>query len=111
MVPPARILRAIGSGQRKSRVLCAVGVHAACSGADKPSETTMANPRPEKPRPPGNSANPTAGDRGMPPTEHRLQAMKEQDDSIIPVTKPEDDVMDVLAEFETGLESLKALYV
>lgn len=47
----------------------------------------------------------------MPPTEHKLRAMKDQDDSIIPVTKPEDDVMDVLAEFETGLESLKALYV
>src|SRR5262245_14737334 len=46
----------------------------------------------------------------MPPTDHKLRAMKEQDD-IIPATKPEDDVMDVLAEFETGLESLKALYV
>src|SRR5262245_32630948 len=47
----------------------------------------------------------------MPPTEHKLHAMKDQDDSIIPATKPEDDVMEVLSEFETGLESLKALYV
>jgi hypothetical protein len=35
--------------------------------------------------------------------------MQDQE-NIVPPTKPDDDVLDVLAEFESGLESLKALY-
>jgi chromosome segregation ATPase len=35
--------------------------------------------------------------------------MQEQE-NIVPPAKPDEDVLDVLAEFESGLESLKALY-
>jgi chromosome segregation ATPase len=35
--------------------------------------------------------------------------MQEQE-NIVPPTKPDEEVLDVLAEFESGLESLKALY-
>jgi chromosome segregation ATPase len=47
----------------------------------------------------------------MPPTQRNAPSAGAATDGIVPVNPPEDDILDVLSEFETGLESLKALYV
>jgi chemotaxis protein histidine kinase CheA len=61
--------------------------------------------KPRKPKPSGEKA----GDGDMPPTDQR-RATDAQTESAVPAAQPGDDIMDVLSEFETGLESLKALY-
>jgi hypothetical protein len=47
----------------------------------------------------------------MPPSQQHVPTTEEQASSVVPVTQPGDDILDVLSEFESGLESLKALYV
>jgi chemotaxis protein histidine kinase CheA len=69
----------------------------------------MKTPRRKNPEPPDDDSGEQPGDGEMPPTQRH--ATGADTDNIIPVKPPEDDILDVLSDFETGLESLKALYV
>ncbi len=69
----------------------------------------MKPPKPPDNPSPDDDSEEKPGDGEMPPT-HREAAKDTGVDAVVPASQPEEDILDVLSEFETGLESLKALY-